>query len=114
MSSQDQTPLLCARYRSPTCDGKSFGKALQSLTTSSRESQDSAGSLIKDSIAAKVAYLSALRSAVTHLQEEVNIFLTAKMDEEKADAKSGPGNRGTSTKEDYEEDDGAEEMEAEA
>ena len=114
MSSQDQTPLLCARYRSPTCDEKSFNKAFRSLTTSSHENQDSTGSLSKDSTAAKIAYLSALRSAVTRLQEEVNVFLTEKMEEDKVDPKSGPGTRVSPTKEHYDEDDGAEDIEEEA
>ena len=38
----------------------------------------------------KTAYLAALRANTTKLQEEVNVFLTQKMDEDKA-AESGKG-----------------------
>lgn len=39
----------------------------------------------------KTAYLSALRSAVTKLQEDVNIFLTQKMEEDKGAAAVSTG-----------------------
>ncbi|MCJ1384607.1 hypothetical protein MMC17_007725 [Xylographa soralifera] len=66
----DHSPSLKADYASPT-GSLQFQHPLKVLPA-------------KFSIEEKTAYLSALRSAVTHLQEEVNTFLTAKMEEDKA------------------------------
>ncbi|MCJ1283461.1 hypothetical protein MMC26_002790 [Xylographa opegraphella] len=66
----EQTPSLTADYASPTEKHK-FEHPSPVLPE-------------KFSVEEKTAYLSALRSAVTHLQEEVNTFLTAKMEEDKA------------------------------
>ena len=66
---------LTATYTNPTTS-QIFTHTLPSATvTSTRE---------------KTAYLAALRNSVVQLQEDVNVFLTAKMEEDKASAaKSG-------------------------
>ncbi|MCJ1432851.1 hypothetical protein MMC27_002209 [Xylographa pallens] len=66
----DHNPSLKADYASPTENHK-FEHPLKALPT-------------PFSTADKTAYLSALRSEVTHLQKEMNTFLTAKMEEDKA------------------------------
>ncbi|MCJ1332087.1 hypothetical protein MMC10_008779 [Thelotrema lepadinum] len=51
------------------------------------EFRHSLGAIAADpSTAERVKYLGSLRSSVTALQEEVNAFLTKKMDEDKASA----------------------------
>ena len=63
------TTVLRAEYKSPT-EFKTFTHTLPSaVVTSTTE---------------KSAYLSALRGLVVQAQEDVNAFLTAKMEEDKA------------------------------
>lgn len=65
-------PTLTATYTHPTAPTKTFTHALPaSPSTSTPE---------------KTAHLSALRHAATQLQTEINEFLTAKMEDEKAGA----------------------------
>ncbi|MCJ1397786.1 hypothetical protein MMC11_000982 [Xylographa trunciseda] len=66
----DHSPSLKANYASPT-ESHSFEHPLEALP-------------VQLSTEEKTAYLSALRSSVAQLQEEVNTFLTAKMEEDKA------------------------------
>jgi hypothetical protein len=70
---QASTSDLKAVYSSPN-SSKTFAHALPSASTNST----------KD----KTAYLSALRKSVVQLQEDVNGFLTTKMEEDKALAAS--------------------------
>ncbi|KAI9681301.1 MAG: hypothetical protein M1817_002584 [Caeruleum heppii] len=72
-------PALTAVYTSPA-SSESFAHPLPSLPPSTTISVDQ-----------KTAYLSALRSSVTKLQDEVNVFLTTKMEEEKAAAATASG-----------------------
>lgn len=69
MSTSSSTPTtLKAEYAAPT-SSKQFSHALPSCqTTSTKE---------------KSAYLFALRASVTQLQDELNAFLTEKMEEDK-------------------------------
>ncbi|MCJ1274646.1 hypothetical protein MMC21_002443 [Puttea exsequens] len=69
--SSKSTTKLTADYNSPT-SSKTF---IHELPTSSPQSTKE-----------KTAYLSALRRSVVGLQEEVNGFLTTKMEEDKATA----------------------------
>jgi len=62
-------PTLSATYNSPTTS-QTFTHPLPSTPTPSTKE--------------KTAYLSALRKSVTQLQEDVNTFLTSKMEEDKA------------------------------
>ncbi|MCJ1388463.1 hypothetical protein MMC18_001310 [Xylographa bjoerkii] len=73
----DHSPSLKADYASPTGTHQ-FEHSLKALP-------------VQFSTVEKTAYLSALRSSVTHLQEEVNSFLTAKMEEDKAVAAPSTG-----------------------
>ena len=66
----DQSSTLKAVYSSPT-GSHSFEHTLKSLPADI-------------SAADKTAYLSSLRASVTKLQADVNTFLTAKMEEDKA------------------------------
>ena len=68
---EDNPPktALKAEYSAPT-SSKAFSHPLPPASTSSTEE--------------KTAYLSALRESVTKLQEELNTFLTGKMEEDKA------------------------------
>lgn len=59
---------LTADYTAPS-SGKTFVHALPSSSTASTQE--------------KTLYLSTLRNSVTKLQEEVNSFLTGKMEEDK-------------------------------
>ena len=74
-----QAPALAASYNSPNSN-KQFS---QSLSTS--------GSSDMSTTTAKSNHLSALRSSVVRLQEEVNVFLTQKMAEDLAATSSGDG-----------------------
>ena len=67
------TTCLQATYTSPT-SSETFAHTLPSALVASTE--------------AKTAYLSALRKSVVKLQEDVNGFLTTKMEEDKALAAS--------------------------
>lgn len=64
-----QSTILKADYASPSCS-KTFHHALPTSSTTST--------------AEKTQYLSALRKSVVQLQEDVNTFLTSKMEEDKA------------------------------
>ena len=66
--------LLTGDYNSPS-GNHSFRHKLPSLPGS-------------NSVAEKTAYLSALRTSVSKLQEEVNTFLTEKMEQDKASTQS--------------------------
>lgn len=77
MATQDQNSTLTATYSSPT-GTHIFEHTLKVLP-------------LQFSIEEKTGYLSSLRSSVTKLQEEVNHFLTAKMEEDKATASQGSG-----------------------
>lgn len=75
--------ILSATYTSPsTAQPKHFSHTLQSPLPSS-SSPSSPDPL---STQAKTVYLSELRGATQKLQEEINVFLTARMEEEKAEA----------------------------
>ncbi|MCJ1317666.1 hypothetical protein MMC15_002991 [Xylographa vitiligo] len=69
-SNSDHNPSLKANYTSPSGNQK-FEHPLNALP-------------VELSVEEKTAYLSTLRSAVTCLQEEVNTFLTSRMEEDKA------------------------------
>ncbi|KAJ9661245.1 hypothetical protein H2201_006604 [Coniosporium apollinis] len=71
-------PSLTATYAAPSAPTKSFTHTLPSCPSSPSTSE-------------KTAYLSALRQSIAALQAEVNEFLTAKMDEEKAGASTAGG-----------------------
>ncbi|KAF2219161.1 Gon7 family-domain-containing protein [Elsinoe ampelina] len=62
---------LKATYVSPTGD-QSFTHSLSSIDQANRSTSD------------KTAYLSDLRSKTSKLQDEINVFLTGKMEEDKA------------------------------
>ena len=66
--SSKPTTSLQATYKNPT-SSETFTHSLPSAQTTSTK--------------AKTAYLSALRSSVVKLQEDVNGFLTSKMEEDK-------------------------------
>ncbi|KAL8935016.1 MAG: hypothetical protein Q9216_005625 [Gyalolechia sp. 2 TL-2023] len=68
-STSSKPTTLTATYTSPTAS-QSFTHPLPSSATTST--------------AQKTEYLSTLRQSVTKLQDEVNAFLTEKMDEDKA------------------------------
>jgi hypothetical protein len=73
MASADEArmkPTLHAKYASPKT-AQSFEHPLPAISPN-------------HSTAEKTAYLSALRSSVVKLQEEINVFLTRKMDEDSA------------------------------
>lgn len=72
------SPSLRATYAAPSTPSKSFTRALSPCPSTPSTSE-------------KTAYLSALRRSVVALQAEVNEFLTAKMEEEKAGASTAGG-----------------------
>lgn len=82
-SSSSRAPQLTAIYRSSN-GTKEFKRSVQEPTTSSD---------LVTSKEEKTAYLSALRSSVTALQDEVNVYLTQKMEEDKAAEKGGDTGR---------------------
>lgn len=69
-------PTLRATYTSPS-SAKTFSNPISAPLPSSESP-----TAIKD----KVSYLSELRASTKHLQEEINVFLTQKMEEDKATA----------------------------
>lgn len=84
---------LTAEYASPS-GSQTFTRALPAL--------DSDPS--KQSVPDKTAYLSGLRSAITQMQTDVNEHLTAKMEEDKASAKTD-SSRDVKEEENYGEED---------
>lgn len=70
MSNPYSTPTALKAEYTTTTSSKPFSHALPSCTTASTKE--------------KSAYLSALRASVVRLQDEVNVFLTDKMEEDKA------------------------------
>ena len=91
-ASESSKPMTClqATYTSPT-SSETFTHSLPSAQAASTK--------------AKTAYLSALRSSVVKLQEDINGFLTSKMEEDKTLAASA----GIKTDEKAEEDNYGEE-----
>lgn len=69
--------ILKAEYTACSYSSKIFHHSLPASTTTS--------------LAEKSAYLSALRQAVVRLQEDVNSFLTARMEDDKVSASMGGG-----------------------
>lgn len=59
-------------------------KAEYTTTTSSKTFSHPLPSCVTGSTKEKSAYLSALRASVVRLQDEVNVFLTVRMEEDKA------------------------------
>lgn len=80
---------LTASYTSPTL-AKTFSSALPAVPTS-------------DSVENKTAFISAVRVSVSQMQDDVNIFLTQRMDEEKAQETAFAGAR-TKTKDEEREE----------
>lgn len=74
MSAPPSPPSLSAVYSSPAAT-RTFSHPTSPLTPSH---------LVQE----KSAYLSSLRTSVTKMQEEVNAFLTQKMEEDNAQAKN--------------------------
>ena len=71
------TPELRADYSSPQ-EKKTFAHKLPSIS-------------LEPTTKEKTNYLSDLRASVVQLQDEVNVFLTAKMEEDKALASTSAG-----------------------
>jgi len=90
MANADQKSELSAEYISSTGQ-KTFTSPLLSATAATRSTAD------------KTAYLSDLRAKVTQLQQDINTFLTAKMEEDRA-ADEAAGVAKTNAAEDKEED----------
>ncbi|KAI9791853.1 MAG: hypothetical protein M1816_003398 [Peltula sp. TS41687] len=79
--STSNPPQLTAIYRSSK-DTKEFQRSIEGAATASSE----------PTTKEKTAYLSGLRSSVTAMQDEINVYLTQKMEEDKASGeKSGVG-----------------------
>lgn len=76
-------PILHATFSSPT-DQHNFSHPLRAPLPEDYSPLD------PTSVEAKTAYLSELRSSTKNLQDEINAFLTQKMEEEKATA-AAPG-----------------------
>ena len=88
--------VLCASYKS-TSESKSFTHAMMAtFPVQPQSALDTLPQATADSdyTKKKTAYLSELRSSTKKLQEEINVFLTRKMEEEKAAASSGIKNQG--------------------
>ncbi|KAI9775512.1 MAG: hypothetical protein M1839_001053 [Geoglossum umbratile] len=77
---------LQARYKSPNAE-KIFDRDLGGPRDKATE--QSAAPTEQSPAVEKTAYLATLRLLVAKLQEDVNIFLTQKMDEDKATAATG-------------------------
>jgi hypothetical protein len=69
MASSDPNPALSADYSAPSSENKNFN---QPLPTCSKEPSPSE----------RTAYLAALRTSITDAQDQINAFLTQKMDED--------------------------------
>jgi len=102
MSSQSSDgAVLSASYSSPSGE-KIFIQAIQSPNPATRQTVDAH---------AKTAYLSELRSSTRRLQNDINVFLTHKMEEDKAQngAATTQNGRGVHPKDDEEEENYGEE-----
>jgi hypothetical protein len=107
-STTAQAPALTAVYTSTTAPSKTFTEDLQrSSTTTATEGEEKPQ--LAATTDAKVAHLASLRSAVKRLQDDVNVFLTARMDDDKAIATKGNGAAARGTR-DEEEDNYGEEV----
>jgi hypothetical protein len=83
-------PPLTATYQSPT-GGHTFTSTAHSLPSLPREGV----------VAEKTSYLAALRANASHLQADINAFLTAKMEDDKhAGAGAGAGKADEAKQED--------------
>ncbi|KAH0543905.1 hypothetical protein FGG08_001806 [Glutinoglossum americanum] len=79
MGNSSQESRVTTRYRSPNAE-KLFDYELRGSRDKSKDQLSAVG---------KTAYLASLRSSVAKLQEEINTFLTQKMDEDKAATATG-------------------------
>ncbi len=92
---------LRATYTTPSTTSKVFTRAISSPLPSSEAAR---------SVEEKRSYLAEVRAQTRQLQEEVNVFLTGKMEEDKANADRAVGGR---SEEELEEGYGGEEEEEE-
>ncbi|KAL9114542.1 MAG: hypothetical protein Q9227_001623 [Pyrenula ochraceoflavens] len=83
MPTPPTTVAVTASYTSPTQHHQIAHPVNAPLPLSSASSPDT--------VKAKVLYLSKLREATKVLQEDVNAFLTGKMEEDKAKVNGAPG-----------------------
>lgn len=87
MSSTDANNTLRAVYTSPqpSIPSQTFQHQLSSppVNTSNTSSSSS-----PETVKAKVAYLSELRQLVPKLQDEINVFMTERMEEDKKSAEA--------------------------
>lgn len=77
-------PTLCATYTSPS-SAQTFTNPISAPLPSPETP-----TAVKD----KVTYLSELRASTKRLQEEINVFLTQKMEEDKASSAGVTGKEG--------------------
>ena len=87
--SQNQTQQLTAIYNSPSTTNKVFTGNLPAQP-------------LEGATAEKTAYLNALRSGISQMQDEINVFLTVQMASEKA---SIGGSNTTATAQERKEED---------
>jgi hypothetical protein len=69
MASNDPNPVLSADYSAPSSDDRSFNQPLPKISTN-------------PSPVDRTAYLAGLRASITDAQDQVNAFLTQKMEED--------------------------------
>ena len=87
MSTDSNTNTLRAVYTSPQPSIPS--KAFQhQLSSSPVNTSDTSSPSSPETVKAKVAYLSELRHLVPRLQDEINVFLTERMEEDKKSAEA--------------------------
>lgn len=82
MASNHQPTSLRALYSSPDAPTRTFHHDLSSSPVASDPSQKD------ENVKAKTAYLSELKGLVSTLQDEINAFLTERMEEDKKSAEA--------------------------
>ncbi|KAK5939961.1 hypothetical protein PMZ80_007379 [Knufia obscura] len=91
--------------------GRSTVKATYNSPTDTKTLEKSLPSPRPTDIKSKIAYLGEVRSATKQLQDDINTFLTAKMEEDKANASATATNKPKSRDEEEEENYGEEKIE---
>ena len=89
MSTDSNTTTLRAVYTSPqpSIPSQTFQHQLSSPPVNTSDTSSSSPSS-PETVKAKVAYLSELRHLVPRLQDEINVFLTERMEEDKKSAEA--------------------------
>ena len=107
-SSTDRTPTLTAVYKSSTAASRTFTEDIPVTLPKASTPLPEEGRQLASTTDAKTVHLSALRSAVKRLQDDVNGFLTARMEADKTSATDGQDTKLEGARDEEEDNNGEE------